>query len=269
MKFEVEDVLVHRVREIERRAAELVKQCECALPIIELFYGEDDGRNRTFTYRKTYGWPLRHTTEVLRKLMNTGYMIPYGGGGRRLSVVGAYALSDGIVVQVHVTVLNTHGNPVKDYGSFPSLTTLLEVEKRVRAAAEEVLSAVAEDVEELERELNKHKHPRCYTIEKPYRGLVIAICPVCGKILRPRKRLPNKPLVFVHEHQPSFIVLERGEARVEGEVPEQLLEIVKVLWLKDGGRAVAEIEKVTQVWLRQRREREYEEAMRAFFLSLA
>ena len=154
--------------ELERRASELVKLYKqynlCTS--VELFFGEDSV-NRTYTYFSKCGLQLPRTTEVLSRLLSTVFIMPYGGGGWRIDVIGAYAITDGIVVQLHKVVLNKYG-PVKDYGSFPSLSTLLAVEERARAAAEEILAAVREDIEELERELNKMiENPvRSYTIER-------------------------------------------------------------------------------------------------------
>jgi hypothetical protein len=266
-----------RIEELEKRAAELVKLYKqynaCALQLVELFSGEDDGRNRTYTYYTKRGVPLQRTTQVLRRLLNTGYMRPYGGGGRTFDVHGVYALADGIVVQIHETVFNAYGNPVKDYGSFPSLTTLL---LGVRDAEEvlSVLSAAQEDIEELERELSERmKNPvRSHRIDKPYRGYIVAFCPQCNRILRSCKE-EGERLVFVHEHQPVYIVLREqgGERTVQCSAQDyqsliDVIGIVDTLWRYRGQPKV--IERIISLWLLLKEQEEYENNVKAFFEQL-
>ncbi|MCC6005133.1 MAG: hypothetical protein LM590_12425 [Thermofilum sp.] len=258
-------------RILERRAAELVKlykQYACAsLQLVELFAGEDDGGSRTYRYYTKQGILLERTTEVLRRLLNRGYMRPYGGGGRTFDVHGVYALADGIVVQIHETVLNAYGNPVKDYGSFPSLTALLLT---VRVPAEEVLSAAREDIEELEHELDEMKNVRSHYIDKPYRGYIVAFCPQCNKLLRPSCKEEGERLVFVHQHQPVYIILREqgGERTVQCSAQDyqSLIDVVDTLWRYRGQPKV--VERIISLWLLLKEQEEYENNVKAFFEQL-
>jgi len=270
----MEEVVYSELVRLERRASELVKlyrQHNPCATLIELFSGEDDGMNRTYTYFAEHGLLLPRVSEVLGRLLSSSEYMPYGGGGWRVDVLGAYAVSDGIVVQLHKVVINDYGNPVKDYGSFPCLRTLLSKEQ-VRAAVDEIIAALREDVEELERGLNKviENPVRSYTVEKPPYGHVVAICPVCREIIRPsceERTLLGEMLVFVHEHTPVFIVMSEGSVRCTGSLEQSLIDIVERLWVYHK-EDVENIEKIVSAWLQLRREEEYEEGAKAFFSSL-
>jgi hypothetical protein len=266
------------VKKLEVLAAELVKRYEgyCVLPTIELFRGEDDGRNKTYEYTRKRGLPLPRTKEVLMKQYAVGYAEPlsYGGGAAyKTEVDGVYATDEGILVQFHKVVSNRYG-PVKDYGWYVCLTSLILGAKR--EVISEIISAVKSDLEDWERELNKEiarkAGVRSYRVEKPLSGYIIAFCPQCGTILRPACR-EERTLFFVHEHRPVFIVLEWGgrERTVKCSVQDQslvdqsLVEIVEMLWHDGGARA---IERIVGLWLRFRKKEYEEEAMRAFFVTL-
>jgi hypothetical protein len=263
------------LKTLEERAASAIRELErrdACFSRVELISGEDDGRNKTYNVFEVFGVLLPRTSERVKRYMRERHVQPYGGGSV-VTALGAYATKDGIVIQFHKAVVNNYGSTVKDYAWFSCLS--FEVESRLEegrlatAQAEEIVKAVEEDVREIE-EVTAALSTRSYKVEIPYRGHVIAVCPKCSEVIEPKCKESTRfydALVFVHEHRPAFIVLERGGARSDGEVPEQLFEIIRELWLRDGEKAAVEIEKVAQIWLQQRKEREYEEAMRAFFLS--
>lgn len=269
------------VKKIEEKAAELVKRYKeyCIIPLIELFSGEDDGGNKTYEYVRKRGLPLPSVREVLKRYASAGYAEPYGGGAYRIRVVGVYATVDGILVQFHKAVSNRYGSPVKDYGWFIGLTSLLEVEAK-KVPLEEVLSAAMKDLEEWERELSNkiaERPVRSYKVDKPYYGYIIAFCPHCRRLLRPscKEVTPlGKTLYFVHEHQPAFIVLEWGGERTVkcSRVQDQdLIDIVEILWC--GGERPKAIELLVGMWLlfkkQESRECEECERARAFFERLS
>jgi hypothetical protein len=265
--------VVLEVKKLEEKAAELVKRYKeyCVIPTIELFYGEDDGGNKTYEYTRKRGLPLPRTHEVLKRYVDVGYSEPYGGGARRTRVVGVYAAVDGILVQFHKVISNRYGSPVKDYGWFMSLSSLLEVKK---VPLEEVLSAVEKDLEEWERELSNkiaEKPVRSYRVDKPYYGYIIAFCPQCKLLLKPgcREETPlGETLFFVHEHQPAFIVLDKGERTVKcSNVQDRsLVDTVEMLW--SGGERPKAIELLVGAWLLLKEQEEYENNVRAFFEQL-
>jgi hypothetical protein len=257
---------VLEVKKQEERAAELVKRYKeyCIIPVVELFYGEDDGGNKTYEYTKKHGVPLLRTHEVLKQYASTGYADPYGGGGYRIRVVGVYATVDGIIVQFHKTVSNRYG-PVKDYGWFMSLSSLLEVKK---VPLEDVLSAVMKDLEEWERELSKKiaRPVRSYRVDKPCGGYVIAFCPQCKRLLKPCEETLGEVL-FVHEHQPAFIVLKGKRVECSNVQDQSLIDIVEMLW--HSGERPKAIETLVGAWLLFKEQEEYENNVRAFFEQLA
>jgi len=258
------------VKKLEEKAAELVKRYKeyCIIPMIELFYGEDDGRNKTYEYLQKRGLPLLRTQEVLRARASVGYAEPYGGGAYRISVVGAYATADGILVQFHKVVSNRYGNPVKDYGWFMSLSSLLEVEAK-KVPLEEVISAAEKDLEEWEHMLERaaKKMARSYRVDKPS-GYVIAFCPRCKMLLKPNCK-EGETLIFVHEHQPALIVLDKWGVKCSNVRDRNLVEIAEILW--SGGERPKAIEVLVGAWILLKEQDEYEEYennVRAFFEQL-
>ena len=259
------------VKKLEERAAELVKRYKeyCIVPMVELFSGEDDGGNKTYKYTRKRGLPLLRTYEALKRYASAGYAEPYGGGAYATRVVGVYATDDGILVQFHKAVSNRYG-PVKDYGWFMSLSSLLEVKK---VPLEEVISAAKNDLEEWMCELNKKvRRVRSYKVDKPHRGYVIAFCPQCKILLKPcREETPlGEVLFFVHKHQPAFIVLGKT-VKCSYVQDQRLIDIVEMLWF--GGESVRAIELLVGVWLLLKGQVEYENEeyvnnVRAFFQSL-
>ena len=257
------------VKKLEEKAAELVKRYKeyCIIPMIELFYGEDDGRNKTYSYTRKRGLPLTRICEVLKRYANTGYAEPYGGGSYVVRVVGVYATTDGVLVQFHKCVSNRYGNPVKDYGWFIGLTSLLEVETK-KVPLEEVISAVEKDLEEWERELSNkiaERPVRSYRVDKPYYGYIIALCPQCKMLLKPNCK-EGETLIFVHEHQPALIVLDKWGVKCSYVQDQSLIDIVEILW--SSGERPETIEALVGVWLLLKERDEYENNVRAFFEQL-
>lgn len=267
-----------KAKALEEKVASLIREIEqrdACFSRVELLSGEDDGRNKTHSVDEVFGLPLPRASELAKRYMNEDHVMPYGGGSTAVTVMSVYALRDGIVLQFHKVITNSYGSPVKDYTWFTHLS--FEIETRLREGkltpeqVEEVLEAVERDAKEIE-EMAAGMTTRSYKVEVPYSGHVIAVCAKCGEVIKPKCEEHARfydALVFVHEHQPSFVVLRREGVQSFGEVPEQLLEIVRELWLRDGRRAVVKIEKLVQAWLQQKKEEEYEAAARAFFLSLA
>ena len=240
-----------RVEELEKRATEIVKQAIqlniCAVPRIEFFGGVDDGGNKTYEYWQKPGYPLERTRDALSETMQD-------------DVFGVYATMGGITVQCHSTVYNDQGNPVKDYGWVLDLSVLLAVE---HIPEEKILPALEEDVKELEHKLDelKSKPVISHRVEKPYEGYVVAFCPTCKQVLRPScKDIEplSEVLVYNHDHQPTFIILngqgKKREVKYSGALAEgyqELFELLQTLWLSHR-ESPKNIERMVSLWLSQK-----------------